>query len=91
MVERLDEYLPGFHIVVAVPEITRKSSGETNGSLSDRYLDGEKGIVEKMKLKAKLTQDAKKAIVDGENRSLYRIINKNNDIMRDFGFCIRRK
>ncbi|MBN2015576.1 hypothetical protein JW766_01975 [Candidatus Dojkabacteria bacterium] len=86
VVENLTEYLPDFHIIVAVPEITRKSSNETNSSVSARFLNGEKEIVDKMTLKAQLTQEAKKALIDGRMNDLYKLINQNNDIMRSFGF-----
>jgi len=85
-VEVLTEYAPIFNVVVAVPEIIRSSSNETNGSVSERYLNGEKLIVELMKKKAMLTQEAKKAVVDGKINKLYDLINQNNEIMRSFGY-----
>ena len=86
VVEDLSEYTPDFHIIVSVPKISRKDSDETNSSVSERYLQGDKEIVAEMIKKARLTQDAKKALVDGRLDDLYEIINQNNKIMRKFGF-----
>lgn len=85
-VETLDEYVPDFHLVVAVPKITREGSGQTNGSLSDRYLDGEAKIVELIRESAHNGKWAKKCVVDGNITELYKIINRENDILREYGF-----
>jgi len=86
VVERLDQYLPKFNIVIAIPTITRSSSNQTNSRVSERYLAGETEIVNLMKKKAVLTQEAKKAIINHNLPLLYQLINANNDIMRTFGF-----
>lgn len=86
VVERLDQYLPDFHILVAIPQIERISSDQTNSSLSDRYLNGETKIVELIEQKAALTREAKKALVDHDISKLYHIINQNNQIMKEFNF-----
>ncbi len=85
-VENLTEYLPDFNIVVAVPKITRLSSDQTNGSLSDRYLDGEKLIVDAVNRMAEQGLQAKKMVVDGEVEELYKLINQDNDFHRLYGF-----
>lgn len=86
VVEDLTQYMPGFEIVVAVPKITRQGSGQTNGSLSDRYLDGESKIVQLITEMARNAQDAKKAIVDNNLSDLYKLINTDNNILREFDF-----
>lgn len=85
-VEDLSPYLPKFHLVVAIPEITRAGSGQTNGSLSDRFLDGEQKIVDLINRSAKLAKEAKKCVVDGKLDRLYEIIKEDNDISRQYGF-----
>ena len=86
VVENLLEYLPEFHALVAIPEIVRVSSDQTNGSLSDRYLDGEKLIVDSVNQMALQGQKAKKALVDGDISELYKLINADNDFHRIYGF-----
>jgi galactokinase/mevalonate kinase-like predicted kinase len=85
VVERLDEYAPNLWITVAIPEITREKSDQTNGSLSDRYLDGEKLIVEAIEEMARNGQEGKRAVVNQDLEYLYRIINKDNEFMDLFG------
>jgi galactokinase/mevalonate kinase-like predicted kinase len=86
VVESLKQYMPDFHILIAVPEIIRSSSGETNGSVSERYLNGDKEILDLMARVGKLTQEAKKCVIENKIDELYKIINENNDILRKFGF-----
>lgn len=85
VVERLDEYAPNLYITIAVPEIKRVKSDETNGSLSERYLDGEEKIVETMELMAINGQEGKRAIVNGEREKLFDCINQDNEYMTIFG------
>ncbi len=85
-VESLDEYMPDFHIIIAIPQITRASSDETNSSVSEKYLNNDPEIVNLMKEKAKLTQLAKKLVIEKKETKLYEVINQNNEIMRKFGF-----
>ena len=85
-VERLDKYQPEFHTIIAIPKIKRASSNQTNSRVSERYLAGEAKIVALMNKKARLTQEAKKKVVNHEMEKLYKIINLNNAIMRKFGF-----
>lgn len=85
-VEDLTKFYPNFNIVVAVPKIVRAGSGQTNGSLSDRYLDGEERIVDLIHESAALAKEAKKCLVDGGVDRLYEIIRKDNDISRQYGF-----
>ncbi|MBP9759707.1 hypothetical protein KBD45_08500 [Candidatus Dojkabacteria bacterium] len=86
IVENLTAYMPQLHIIVAVPEVIRSSSDETNGSVSERYLNGEKEIQALMIRLSKITQESKKCIVDGNLAKLYEIINENNEILRKFNF-----
>ncbi|MDD3647635.1 MAG: galactokinase family protein [Candidatus Dojkabacteria bacterium] len=86
VVENLSDYKPDFCILISIPNITRKSSDETNSNVSEQYLNGDVDIVSKMREKALLTQEAKKALVDGRVDDLYGLINRNNEIMRKFGF-----
>jgi galactokinase/mevalonate kinase-like predicted kinase len=86
VVERLDEYLPKFNIVVAIPEIIRKGSDETNSSVSERYLNNDRKIVNLLKAKALLTQQIKKAIIEKKTSKIFEIINQNNQMMRELGY-----
>lgn len=86
VVENLTPYLPETHIVVAIPKVTRISSDQTNGSLSDRYLDSEPKIVNAIESMAKNTQMAKKSLVDGKFSKLFELINADNDTLRLFDF-----
>lgn len=86
VVENLTDYLPKTHIVVAVPKVTRISSDQTNGSLSDRYLDNEPLIVEAIEKMAKNTQLAKKALVDRDSAKLFELVNADNNTLRLFNF-----
>lgn len=85
-VEDLSEFLPEFKLVIAVPKITREGSGQTNGSLSDRYLDGEDRIIKLVTESARNAKWAKKCMVDGNLTELYEIINRENEILRQYGF-----
>jgi len=85
-IEKLDQYCPNFHIIIAVPQVERVSSNQTNQELSELYLNGNKKVVNQMKYVASLTQLAKKAVVDGKIQLLYEIINKNNNIMIEWGW-----
>lgn len=86
VVERLDDYLPNFNIVVAVPTITRTGSDETNSKVSELYLAGDERIVRLMHEKASLTRELKRNIVEKNSEQIFEIINNNNNIMREFGF-----
>lgn len=85
-VEMMTQFFPQSHIVIAVPEITRISSDQTNGSLSDRYLDGEKIIVDSVREMAQNAQKAKKYLIDGELKLFYKSINRDNDFHRIYNF-----
>lgn len=85
-VEQLTPFFPESHIVVAIPEIVRISSDQTNGSLSDRYLDGEKLIVDSITNMARNAQNAKKHLIDGEYDKLFDAINTDNDFHRIYNF-----
>lgn len=86
VVENLSEFLPKTHIVVAVPKVTRISSDQTNGSLSDRYLDSEPLIVEAITNMAKNAQMAKKSLVDRDYDKLFELVRSDNDTLRLFNF-----
>lgn len=85
-IENLTPFLPKMNIVIAIPPITREGSGQTNGSLSDRYLNGEEKIVGLINQMIRETQNAKKYLIDGNINSLYDSINKDNDALRHFDF-----
>ena len=85
-IEQLTPYAPDFNLVVAIPDITRSGSGQTNGSLSDRYLDGEKKIVDLISKMSGNGREAKKTVVDNDIDRLYKLINEDNEILREFGF-----
>lgn len=85
-VENLTNFLPKMNIVIAIPPITREGSGQTNGSLSDRYLNSEEKIVALINQMIRETQNAKKYLIDGNIEKLYDAINKDNDTLRHFDF-----
>lgn len=85
-VERLDSDNLGFKVVVAIPEIERAGSGQTNGSVSDRYLDGDQRIVSLIKESMVRGREAKKAVVDNDMPKLFELINQDNEMLREFGF-----
>lgn len=85
-VEQLSIEDPGFKVVVAIPEIERAGSGQTNGSVSDRYLDGDPRIVSLINESMIRGRDAKKAVVDNDIPRLFELINQDNEMLREFGF-----
>jgi len=86
VVEDLSSYNPDFHIIIVVPPIERTSSNETNSSISERYLAGDSKIVNDMLTKARISQEAKKAVIEGDLAKLYKIINQNNEILDSWGW-----
>lgn len=86
VVEDISRYLPDFKFLVAIPKISDITSDVANSMVSRRYLKGDKEIVSLIKKKAALTQELKKAIIEKENEKIIDIINKNQEIMRKFGW-----
>lgn len=86
VVEDLSEFLPDFKFIIVIPKIMNITSDEANSMVSRRYLAGDKEIVSLIEKKAALTQELKRAIIEKENEKIIAIINKNQEIMRKFGW-----
>ena len=86
VVEDISDFVPRFKFLVAIPEILDITSNQANTMVSQRYLNGDEEIVNLIKEKAALTQEIKKAIIGGKNEKIVDIINKNQAIIRKFGW-----
>jgi galactokinase/mevalonate kinase-like predicted kinase len=83
-VEQLQDRVSELPIVVAHTGITRHS-GTVHKSIRDRWLEGERAVVEGYERVADLARLGKKAMLKGDWDRLGELMNENHDIQRSLG------
>ena len=83
-VEPLHDTVPDLPIVVAHTGITR-NSGRVHRSIRERWLEGERQVVEGYKRIAHLARLGKKAVLSGDWERLGELMNENHAIQRALG------